>query len=71
MAKQTNTSPPLKNGGHTYRLQEISVVKKCLEDDRDKRASLYKKYHHGNNVLDVIDFSLTSAVVYKMVVLDH
>ena len=45
-------------GTHTYRLQEISLLKKRLEDERDKRAELYKKYHRGVNVLDGIDSAL-------------
>jgi hypothetical protein len=45
----------------SYRLQEISQLKKRLEDDRDKRAELYKKYHRGVNALDGIDTALFTA----------
>ena len=56
MADQTNNN----NGGHAYRLQAISDMKKQLENERDKRASLYKKYHRGSNILDGFDVGLTS-----------
>ena len=46
---------------HSFRLHEISRMKKCLEDERDKRASLYKKYHRGVNALDGIDTALLTA----------
>ena len=32
------------NGDYTYRLNEISSVKKNLGIERDRRALLYKKY---------------------------
>ena len=48
MAETMNSSPPIQNnGGHAYRLQVISDIKKRLEKDRDQRGSLYKKYHRG------------------------
>jgi len=43
---------------HPYRLQEISQLKKRLEDERDKRAELYKKYRRGVNALDGVDTAL-------------
>ena len=49
--------------GHSYRLKQISLLKRQLEDERDKRASLYKKYHRGVNVIDGIDTALVSASV--------
>lgn len=45
----------------SYRLQEISQLKKHLEDERDKRAQLYKKYCRGVNVLDGVDTTLLTA----------
>ena len=36
----------------SYRLDEISQLEKHLEDERDKRSQLYKKYRRGMNVLD-------------------
>ena len=35
-------SPDGRNGGHTYRLYEISCARKNLEIERDRRALLYK-----------------------------
>jgi len=46
---------------HSYRLQEISHLKKRLEDERVKRAVLYKKYRRGVNVLDGVDTALLTA----------
>ena len=40
-------SPDGSNGGHTYRLYEISTARKTLELRRDRRALLYKKYKRG------------------------
>lgn len=45
----------------SYRLQEISQLKKHLEDERDKRAALYKKYHRGVNAIDGVDTALLTA----------
>ena len=45
----------------SYRLQEISQLKKHLEDERDKRAALYKKYHRGVNAVDGVDTALLTA----------
>ena len=42
----------------TCRLQHISRLQRLLEDERDIRAALYKKYHRGVNVLDGIDTTL-------------
>ena len=41
-----------------YRLQHISRLQWQLEEERDLRAALYKKYHRGVNVLDGIDTTL-------------
>ena len=45
----------------SYRLQEISRLKKHLEDERDKRGQLYKKYRRGVNALDGVDTSSLTA----------
>ena len=65
----TGTSPPLYpelpssegDRGQSYRLQEISHLKKRLEEEREKRAVLYKKYCRGVNVLDGVDTALLTA----------
>ena len=41
-----------------YRLQHISRLQRQLEEERDLRAALYKKYHRGVNALDGIDTTL-------------
>lgn len=46
---------------HSYRLHEISRLRKYLEDEREKRAELYKKYHRGVNALDSVDAVLLTA----------
>ena len=46
------------NGGHKFRLQVVSQAKKQLERELNARESLYKKYHRGSGVLDVIDTGL-------------
>ena len=48
---------------HSYRLGEISALKKRLEDERGKREELYKKYHRGVNVLDGVDTSLLTVSI--------
>ena len=47
--------------GHSYRLHEISLFKRQLEDEREKLASLYKKYHRGVNVIDGVNTALLTA----------
>ena len=42
----------------SYRLQEISQLKKRLEDEKDKRAELYKKYRRGVNAIEGVDTAL-------------
>jgi hypothetical protein len=44
--------------GHSYRIREISRLKKRLEDERDQRYALYKKYRRGVNILDGVDAAL-------------
>ena len=65
------TSPPLypelpvtplvSEKDQSYRLQEISLLKKRLEEEREKRAVLYKKYRRGVNALDGVDTALLTA----------
>ena len=45
----------------SYRLDEISQLKKHLEDERDKRSQLYKKYRRGMNVLDGLNITFITA----------
>ena len=39
----------------SYRLQEISRLRKNLEDEQESRAQLYKKYLRAVNILDGLD----------------
>ena len=43
-----------------FRLQEISRLRKHLEDEKDKRSQLYKKYRRGINAVDAVDTALIS-----------
>ena len=54
--------PPLQSAdGH--RLQHIAEVKFRLEKERNFRASLYKKYKRGVNIVDGIDIALATTSV--------
>ena len=46
-----------------FRLREITRLRKHLEDERDKRSQLYKKYRRGINAVDSVDTALISASV--------
>ena len=53
--------PPLED--HSYRLQEISRLRTYLEEEREKRANLYKKYRRGINAIDGIDTVLLTVSI--------
>ena len=54
--------PPLESAdGH--RLQHIAEVKFRLEKERDFKASMYKKYRRGFNIVDGLDTALSTASV--------
>ena len=44
-----------------FRLQEISRLRKHLEDEKDKRSQLYKNYRRGINAVNAVDTALISA----------
>jgi len=52
------TAPSIYPELPDYRLQEITQLRKYLEDERDKRRQLYKKYRRGVNAVDGIDTTL-------------
>ena len=54
--------PPLETGDN-HRLQHVTEIKSRLEKERDFRASLYKKYRRGANVVDGLDTALSVASV--------
>ena len=51
--------PPLESG-ETNHLQHVAEVRFRLEKERDLRASMYKTYRRGANVVDGIDTALLS-----------
>ena len=44
--------------GRQYRLQQVDRLKRQLEEERDGRAALYKKYRCGVNAIDGVDAAL-------------
>ena len=46
-----------------FRLQEISRLRNQLEDEKDRRSQLCKKYRRGINAVDAVDTALLSASV--------
>ena len=55
--QSVNNTPP----DQYFRLQEISRLRKHLEDEKDKRSQLYKKYRRRINAVDAADTALISA----------
>ena len=54
-------TPEVSEKDQSYRLAEISHLRRHLEEEREKRAVLYKKYRRGVNVLDGVDTALLTA----------
>ena len=54
--------PPLESG-ETHHLQHVAEVIFRLEQERDFRASMYKKYRRGANDADRIDNALSATSV--------
>ena len=53
------SAPPL-DGGQSYRLHKINEIQSVLEDEREKRHKLSKKYHKAVKVVGNIDFTLVT-----------
>ena len=53
-------SAPLLDGGQSYRLQKINEIQRVLEDEREKRHNLSKKYHKAVKVVGNIDSALVT-----------
>ena len=53
--------PPLETTGENHQLQHLAEVRARQEKERDFRASLYKKYRRGANVIDGLDTVLSVA----------
>ena len=49
--------------GMSYRLQKISEIQKQLEEERDQRSAIYKKYRRGVNIVDGVDTALVAASI--------
>lgn len=56
------SAPPAAPAGevaaHAYRLQKIGEIQKELESEREKRATLSKKYHRAVKVISAVDSTL-------------
>jgi hypothetical protein len=66
MTDKIPSAPPLyptlsTDDGQNYRLQKISELEQLLIHERDVRASLFKKYKRGINIVDAIDTTLIAA----------
>ena len=48
------------DGGQSYRLQTINEIQRVLEDEREKRHNLSKKYHKAVKVVGNIDSALVT-----------
>ena len=53
------SAPPL-DGGQSYRLQKSNEIQRVLEDEREKRHNLSKKYHKAVKVVGNIDSALVT-----------
>ena len=53
------SAPPL-DGGQSYRLQKMNEIQRVLEDEREKRHNLSKKYHKAVKVVGNIDSALVT-----------
>ena len=54
---------PALEGADRHRLQDIAEVELRIEKERDFRASMYKKYIRGLNIVDGLDTALSTASV--------
>ena len=53
------SAPPL-DGGQSYRLHKINEIQSVLEDEREKRHTISKKYHKAVKVVGNIDSTLVT-----------
>ena len=54
---------PRYSVGHTYRLQKINEIQKMLEEERDRRLDLSKKYHRSVEIINGIDTALVATIM--------
>ena len=59
------TAPPdgSLHEGHVYRLQKISEIQKEIENEREKRNKLSKKYHRAVNIISSVDSVLLGGTI--------
>ena len=58
--RSASPSAPTLDGGQSYRLQNINEIQRVLEDEREKRHNLSKKYHKAVKVVGNIDSTLVT-----------
>jgi len=51
------SAPPMEEG-HSFRLQKISQIQKQLEDEKNERQALSKKYHRAKKIINTADAAL-------------
>ena len=61
--RETSPSAPPLDEGQSYRLQKINEIQSVLEDEREKRHNLSKKYHRAVKVINNIDSTLMAVSV--------
>ena len=52
---------PQQDNGSSFRLTEIRNLERRLEQERDHRANMYKKYRRAINAVDCIDTVLVAS----------
>ena len=57
----TLPTAPSVNEGESYRLQKINEIQSTLEDEREKRQNLSKKYHRAVRIISNVDTALVTA----------
>ena len=61
--RETSPSAPPLDQCQSYRLQKINAIQSVLEDEREKRYNLSKKYHRAVKVINNIDSALMTVSV--------
>ena len=59
----TSPSAPPLDEGQSYRLHKINEIQSVLEDEREKRHNLSKKYHRAVKIVNNIDSTLMAVSV--------
>ena len=62
-AADSDTQVITQDSDQSYRLQQICQLKRQLENEREKRSSLYKKYKRGVNTVNGVDTALVTVSV--------